>query len=110
MQIARFSKADAKPAHNGSILAMPVLPEGMQAPFSHAWGYVDQGGAIEGHAHPNEEVYFIYRGQGVITVDEEQSLVSEGDVIGIPGGAYHALRNSGAGALQWFALWWPLRD
>ncbi len=107
MQIARFSKEQAAPAHNGTILAMPVLPDGMKAPFAHAWGYVDQDGAIEGHAHPHEEIYFIYRGQGIITVGDEESAVSEGDVIAIPGKAFHALRNSGAGALQWFALWWP---
>jgi mannose-6-phosphate isomerase-like protein (cupin superfamily) len=107
MNVARFSKELAQPAHNGTILAMPVLPEGMKAPFWHSWGYVEQGGAIEGHTHPADEVYFIYRGEGTITVGEEERAVSEGDMIAIPGNAFHALRNSGAGSLQWFALWWP---
>lgn len=107
MRVSRFSKEQAVSAHNGTILAMPVLPEGFQAPFSHAWGYVETGGAIEGHAHPSEELYFIHRGQGIITVGEEERAVSEGDVIAIPGDAFHALRNTGEGSLLWFALWWP---
>lgn len=107
MQVSRFIKEQATFAHNGTILAAPVLPEGFQAPFSHAWGYVEMGGAIEGHAHPNDEIYFIYRGLGIITVGKEERAVSEGDVIAIPGSAFHALRNTGEGSLQWFALWWP---
>ncbi|MHB9032079.1 MAG: cupin domain-containing protein [Anaerolineae bacterium] len=107
MQITRFSKEQAQPAHNGTILAMPVLPPGLKAPFNHAWGYVETGGSIEGHAHPADEIYFIYRGTGIITVGSEEQAVSEGDLIAIPSNAFHALRNTGAGHLQWFALWWP---
>lgn len=107
MQIARFTKEQAQPAHNGTILAMPVLPPGFQAPFAHSWGYVEHGGAIEGHAHPADEVYFIFRGQGVITVGTEEQPVREGDLVAIPGNAFHALRNTGDAHLQWFALWWP---
>jgi mannose-6-phosphate isomerase-like protein (cupin superfamily) len=110
MNIARFIKEQAQPAHNGTILAMPVLPEGMKAPFWHSWGYVEQAGAIEGHSHPADEIYFIFRGEGSITVGAEHRAVSEGDVIEIPGNAYHALCNSGTSSLQWFALWWLPQD
>ncbi|NLV73485.1 MAG: cupin domain-containing protein [Chloroflexi bacterium] len=107
MQIARFDKATAILAHNNTILAAPVLPEGMPAPFSHAWGYVEAEGALEGHAHPTVEAYFIHLGEGEITVGDETAAVSAGDLVVIPSGAYHALRNITNEPLQWFALWWP---
>ncbi len=106
MRISRFLKEAAISAHNGTILAMPVLPVGMTAPFDHAWGYLEGPGELEGHSHPATEIYFVHRGQGTITVGKEQRAVSAGDVIEIPANTYHALRNDTQGELIWFALWW----
>jgi len=106
MNVARFDKAAARPAHNGTILAMDVLPPGVKAPFSHAWGYLGPRSAMEGHSHGTEEVYFFHRGQGVVVVGEEERAVSPGEWVEVPPNAYHTVRNDSDGELTWFALWW----
>jgi len=105
---SRFDRTSATPAHEGTILAMPVLPQGIKAPFGHAWGYLAGRGAMDGHTHPTMEVYFFHQGQGVVIVGEEEQAVGPGDWVEIPPGAYHTVRNDSDGELLWFALWWQL--
>jgi methionyl-tRNA synthetase len=106
MNIARFEKDKAVLAHNGTILAMDVLPAGVRAPFSHAWGYLEPHKGMEGHAHPTEEVYFFHQGQGVVVVGDEERPVAPGTWVEIPPNANHTVRNDSDGDLLWFALWW----
>jgi mannose-6-phosphate isomerase-like protein (cupin superfamily) len=106
MNISRFDKTIATPAHEGTILAMPVLPVGVKAPFGHAWGYLAGRGEMDGHTHPTMEVYFFHRGQGVVIVGDEEHPVGPGDWVEIPPAAYHTVRNDSDGELLWFALWW----
>ena len=107
MNVGRFDKAAARPAHHNTMLAMDLLPPGVKAPFSHAWGYLGPHSAMEGHTHPTQEIYFFHQGQGVVVVGDEQRPVSPGDVVDIPPDAYHTVRNDSDGELLWFALWWP---
>lgn len=106
MNISRFDKRIAQPAHEGTILAMPVLPQGIKSPFGHAWGYLDGPTEMDGHAHPTQEIYFFHRGTGVVVIDDEEQTVSPGDVVDIPPNAYHTVRNESEEELLWFALWW----
>ena len=106
MNISRFDKRLAKLAHDGTILAMPVLPEGVKAPFRHAWGHLMPQKAMEGHAHSTEEIYFFHSGTGTVVVGDEERPVGPGDVVEIPPDAYHTVRNTSDGELLWFALWW----
>lgn len=106
MNISRFDKNTAFKSHNGTILASDVLPEGMTAPFSHAWGYLENGSEMEGHAHPTNEVYFVFSGSGTVVVGEEKAKVSSGDVIEIPPNAYHTMICDKDAVLLWAALWW----
>lgn len=50
---------------------------------------------IEAHRDPMEEIYFIYEGEGEMTVDDEKRRVKTGDAIWIPTGSSHALTNTG---------------
>jgi methionyl-tRNA synthetase len=106
MNTSRFATEKATPAHEGTILAMPVLPPGVKAPFGHAWGYLADKGEMDGHTHPNMEVYFFHAGTGVVVVGTEERAVSAGDWVEIPPDAYHTVRNNSDGELLWFALWW----
>jgi mannose-6-phosphate isomerase-like protein (cupin superfamily) len=106
MNITRFSKNKAEPAHSGTILAMDVLPPGVKAPFRHAWGFLEAGKDMEGHTHPTEEIYFFHKGHGAVVVGDEECPVEAGDVVEIPPDAYHTVRNTSDGELYWFALWW----
>lgn len=106
LSIRRFVKEEAVAAHNGTLLAHGVLPEGLKAPFGDAYGYLEKGGVMEAHAHPTEEVYIVYEGRGVMEIDGETAPVGPGDVIAIPRNARHSLAAEADNALLWAALWW----
>ena len=53
-----FDPKFGEKAHQDTILAGPVLPKGLDAPFEHAWGYLDKEGEMEYHKHYKEEIYF----------------------------------------------------
>ena len=105
-----FSADNAYKAHQDTILAGPVLLEGMKAPFDHAWGYLDKPGEMEYHKHPKEEVYFFFKGEGFVRIDGVEMPVVPGDVVRIPPDAMHTVVNRRESALLWAALWWPVME
>ncbi len=50
------------------------------------------GGAVFPHTHPTHEFYYVTSGRGVMTIEGEESEVSQGDLIYIPPNAVHTLR------------------
>ena len=47
-----------------------------------------------GHSHEDkEEIYFFVSGRGEMTLNSRSFVVSEGDVVLIPNGAFHRVRN-----------------
>ena len=106
LNISKFDKNTAVGGHNDTILASEVLPKGMKAPFGHAWGYLENGGEMEGHSHPTNEVYFVFAGSGTVVVGDERAKVSCGDVIEIPPDAYHTMICDENTTFLWAALWW----
>ena len=55
------------------------------------------GAATEAHRHPRtEEIYYVLRGMGLMTVEADRRPVGPGDGILIPPGARHQIRNTGA--------------
>jgi mannose-6-phosphate isomerase-like protein (cupin superfamily) len=58
------------------------------------------GAATEAHRHPcTEEIYYILRGAGRMTIGAEQREVGPGDGILIPPGTRHTILNIGAAPL-----------
>jgi len=106
INMSRFDKNTATGGHNDTILASAVLPQGMAAPFGHAWGYLENGGEMEAHAHPTAEVYLVFAGTGTVVVGEERAPVKCGDVIEIPPDAEHTMICDSNTTLLWAALWW----
>ena len=110
-----FNPLTASAAHQNTILASAVLPEGMAAPFDHAWGYLDKPGEMERHRHPKEEVYFFFKGKGFVFVggtegvDGQEIPVEPGDVVRIPPNALHTVINRENAELLWAALWWNVK-
>lgn len=104
--IKRFDKGSAVPAHEDTILAMDVLPDGVKAPFSHAYGYLENGNMMDAHSHPTEEIYIVYSGGGCVVVDGEKQEVVPGDVIYIPPDKTHTMIAQESGTFLWAALWW----
>ena len=57
---------------------------------------VPPGAETEAHFHPQtEEIYYVLRGQGLMTLGEERKTVGPGDGILIPPGSPHRIRNIG---------------
>ena len=106
---SHFDPLTAKSAHRNTILASDVLPDGMNAPFRHAWGYLDHPGEMERHRHPKEEVYFFFKGNGFVFVDGEEIPVQPGDVVRVPPNALHTVINRASDELLWAALWWEVQ-
>ena len=106
MNISRFETQTASKAHKDTILASAVLPAGMKAPFDHAWGYLNDNGSMELHAHPSHEVYFFFEGDGFVVVGDERCAVRGGDVVEIPPNVMHTVENESSKPLLWAALWW----
>jgi len=102
----RFIKEKAYLDHQDTILADKVLPTIIKAPFDHAMGYLENGNEMELHAHPAEEFYIVYSGNGFVTVGDEQCAVSAGDVIEIPSNVMHTMTATDDGELLWAAIWW----
>ncbi|MEC7116238.1 MAG: cupin domain-containing protein [Actinomycetota bacterium] len=55
-----------------------------------------------GHAHDQNEIYFIYQGEGEFHSHAENTLVKAGDTIFIPGGIEHHITNTGTTTLKLF--------
>ncbi len=61
---------------------------------------IPPGTATDPHCHPQaEEIYYVLRGRGVMTLAGEQREVGPGDGILIPPGTRHAIRNVGQESL-----------
>lgn len=105
-----FDPEHGMKAHQDTILAGPVLPVGMSAPFDHAWGYLDNPGEMEYHKHHKEEVYFFFKGTGFVRIDGVEIPVSPGDVVRIPPDAMHTVVNRTNAELLWAALWWNVHE
>jgi oxalate decarboxylase/phosphoglucose isomerase-like protein (cupin superfamily) len=53
------------------------------------------------HKHlNNDEIIFIHKGEGTLTLDEEMIQVRTGDVVFVPRNTWHALDNTGKETLQ----------
>ena len=108
--LTRFNAQTARLAHEDTILASGVLPAGMNAPFDHAWGYLDKAGAMDAHRHLSEEIYLFFKGEGFVSLDGERIAVTPGDVVRVPPDALHTVINERDAPLLWAALWWPVAE
>ncbi|MCL2709122.1 MAG: cupin domain-containing protein [Defluviitaleaceae bacterium] len=107
--VTKFDKATAPSGHNGTILAGDVIPAGLTAPFSAAWGYLEGKSMMEAHSHPSEEFYAVFKGSGFCHVNGERFGVAPGDIVEIPPGAPHTMECE-EGSLLWAAFWWKRQE
>lgn len=50
--------------------------------------------------HGNEEIYYIIKGRGIMRVDGEEKIVTEGDAVITHSGSSHGLKNTEAKPLK----------
>jgi len=65
---------------------------------------VEPGGFTPLHSHPWEHEVFILEGEGVAVGGSEEYKLREGDVLFIPGGEPHQLRNESDKVLKFLCL------
>ena len=63
---------------------------------------LEAGGWMGHHRHEPAEIYYVFAGQGVVTIDDEDHAVSAGSAVHIPGNSEHAIRNTGNAPLRLF--------
>lgn len=66
---------------------------------------IPAGGASLPHAHFEPEIFFIIKGLGEMTIDDETQLVSAGDLIRIPAHSRHTLKNSEDSTLEFLSIY-----
>lgn len=50
--------------------------------------------------HQSEEIYYVLSGKGLMTLEDEQIDIREGDTVCIPAGTPHNVKNTGAALLK----------
>jgi uncharacterized cupin superfamily protein len=101
MSIQKISALQMQPAGH-SLGAEPVLfGEAFSGQdFSGNWGFVEYvtvpvGSAIPVHKHDqDEELYFIFEGEGILTLDDREVRVGAGDLAACRLGSSHGLKNT----------------
>lgn len=61
------------------------------------------GGIQKPHSHLPEQIYFILKGEGLMSVGKEKEMVINGDCIFIPSGEEHGLENVGKTPLSYIS-------
>ncbi len=61
------------------------------------------------HMH-TEEIYFILKGKGILTIGHESASVQEGDLIPIPIGQFHELKNTSTIPIELIVITHPALD
>lgn len=76
-------------------------------PFGASLAIIEPGGQTMIHSHDPDETFIIFQGSGTMFVDEESTPVGQGDVIVMPSGSEHTLRNdSESEPLMFLSVFW----
>jgi mannose-6-phosphate isomerase-like protein (cupin superfamily) len=54
------------------------------------------------HRHAPPEIYYVFAGAGVVSLDGREIAVGAGSAVFIPGMAEHGIRQTGTEVLRWF--------
>lgn len=107
MQIRTLDKSKMVPAHEGTIFAQAGFGGSeIKAPFGTAWGYLKPGMQQKPESVEISKLYLILEGQAEMTIGDETSQLKKGDLLYIPAGSFHTIKNPGPDDLITFAIWW----
>ncbi len=112
MKIKTLDKTKMQLAHEGTIFAQGALGgKEIAAPFGTAWGYLKTGMQQKPERSEISKLYFIVEGQAEMHIEDEVSPLKKGDLLHIPAGSMHSIKNPGPDDLVTFAIWWkPTED
>ena len=106
MFIRDLSKTAKFAAGDNSVLKELFNPnkDKLKINYSLALAKVKPGQSTKKHSLKSSEVYFILKGQGLMTIDNEQAEVKEGQAIYIPPNASQCIKNTGQTGLEFLCI------
>jgi quercetin dioxygenase-like cupin family protein len=75
--------------------------------FVSGFVIIEPGGTVPLHQHEQEEVYYVLKGRGEMTVGAETQIMQAVSVVYIPSNTRHTLKNSGDGELHMLFVYSP---
>jgi quercetin dioxygenase-like cupin family protein len=104
IQVRDLYQVEAQPAVEGVTVRVVVGP-GQGAPhFNMRVFEVQPGHATPRHSHWWEHEVFVLSGQGVANSGREETPISHGSTVFVPGGERHQFRNTGPDLLRFICV------
>lgn len=76
-------------------------------PFGASLAIVEPGGQTMKHSHEPDETFIIFQGKGTMFVDDESNPIAQGDVVVMPSGSEHTIKNdSETEPLMFLSVFW----
>lgn len=86
---------------------------GDEPPLGAMACFLPPGAESDPDRHSQDEVMFVLAGAGEVELAGGTTSVTVGDVVVLPGGHEHVVRNPDTGAaatLSWLSVYWPLHE
>lgn len=109
MQFKNFSEIQGEEFPAGRLTKVIVGPGQTLTAQNFVLGYVTiyPGGSVPFHSHPEEEVYTVLEGEGVMTIGEETQTLKAQASVYIPSGEAHSLANQSSSDLKMLFVYSP---
>ncbi len=99
MDVRTIADVEAVQEHNGTVPVwylikpgeMKEQTEGGFLELVSEWE-VEGGGLVDPHHHPTYEFYYIVSGKGLMVIEDEERVITQGDLVIIPPNAVHSIR------------------
>ena len=100
MRIISYKKAEAKEAESSYKLKIRWLNNEGSKNFAVRHIEIEPNGYSPHHSHPWEHEIFVLEGNGTAFGNKEVKPISVGDLISIPAGDTHQIKNTGKNTLK----------
>ena len=109
MQKISFENIPGEKFASGRRTRIFVGAESLLQAENFVTGYVviDPGGKVPAHEHEQEEVYYILKGRGEMTVGAESEILEAISAVYIPPNQKHALKNAAKEELHMLFVYAP---
>jgi mannose-6-phosphate isomerase-like protein (cupin superfamily) len=101
------------PGHHGGALSKPLVrPETTGSRLlDYRISTYQPMACVEMHSHAvQEQIYHVLEGEGAMEIDGKKTIVRKHDVIFIPPGVRHSIRNDGLTDLTFIVVTTPVED
>ena len=100
MKIVSYKEVEAKEVEGSSKLKIRWLNTEGSNNFAVRHFEIEPGGYSPYHSHPWEHEIFVLEGNGTAIGNKEVEAISVGDLISIPAGETHQIKNTGKSTLK----------